>query len=152
MHLNVFEGLSCAFILTFFDLACSISVYRISSIRAHSLISARPRISAHPVDHNIKQAPRSNKRSLLLLITWGHYYKPSCKHNSGLHELWSHHLLQCARYSRYPPKGGGGYFQKPLPYFRPKCVIFPTLFQTWSTIWYPISDLPYNQFPRSEQC
>ena len=32
-------------------------------------------------------------------------------------------------------------FLKPLPYFRPKSVIFPTLFQTWSKIWYPISDL-----------
>ena len=31
-------------------------------------------------------------------------------------------------------------FLKPLPYFRPKSVIFPTLFQTWSKIWYPISD------------
>ena len=30
---------------------------------------------------------------------------------------------------------------KPLPYFRPKSVIFLTLFQTWSKIWYPISDL-----------
>ena len=41
------------------------------------------------------------------------------------------------------PKIPGGYFQKnwegvcstlpePLPYFRPKSVIFPTLFQTWS--------------------
>ena len=27
-------------------------------------------------------------------------------------------------------------FLKPLPYFRPKSVIFPTLFQTWSKIWY----------------
>ena len=26
-------------------------------------------------------------------------------------------------------------FLKPLPYFRPKSVIFPTLFQTWSKIW-----------------
>ena len=32
-------------------------------------------------------------------------------------------------------------FLKPLPYLRPKSVIFPTLFQTWSKIWYPISDL-----------
>ena len=32
-------------------------------------------------------------------------------------------------------------FLKPLPYFRPKSVIFPTLFQAWSKIWYPISDL-----------
>ena len=32
-------------------------------------------------------------------------------------------------------------FLKPLPYFRPKSLIFPTLFQTWSKIWYPISDL-----------
>ena len=30
-------------------------------------------------------------------------------------------------------------FLKPLLYFRPKSVIFPTLFQTWSKIWYPIS-------------
>ena len=30
-------------------------------------------------------------------------------------------------------------FLKPLPYLRPKSVIFPTLFQTWSKIWYPIS-------------
>ena len=50
------------------------------------------------------------------------------------------------------PKIPEGYFQKnwvgcaarflkPLPYFRPKSVIFPALFQTWSKIWYPISDL-----------
>ena len=32
-------------------------------------------------------------------------------------------------------------FLKPLPYFRPKSMIFPTLFQTWSKIWYPISEL-----------
>ena len=32
-------------------------------------------------------------------------------------------------------------FNKPLPYFRPKSVIFPTQCQTWSKIWYPISDL-----------
>ena len=36
-------------------------------------------------------------------------------------------------------------FLKPLPYFRPKSVIFPTLFQTWSKTWYPIS----NQKPWS---
>ena len=29
---------------------------------------------------------------------------------------------------------------EPLPYFRPKYVIFPSLFQTWPKIWYPISD------------
>ena len=50
-------------------------------------------------------------------------------------------------------RGGGGTcrkigwgcaarFLKSLPYFRPtKSVIFPTLFQIWSKIWYPISDL-----------
>ena len=32
-------------------------------------------------------------------------------------------------------------FLNSLPYFRPKFVIFPTLFHTWSKIWYPISDL-----------
>ena len=32
-------------------------------------------------------------------------------------------------------------FLKPLPYFRPKSVIFSTLFQTWSKIWYPVLDL-----------
>ena len=31
-------------------------------------------------------------------------------------------------------------FWKPLSYYRPKYVIFPTLFQTWPKIWYPISD------------
>ena len=31
-------------------------------------------------------------------------------------------------------------FWKRLPYFRPKHVIFPTLFQTWTKIQYPISD------------
>ena len=49
------------------------------------------------------------------------------------------------------PRGGGTFrkigwgcatrFLKPLPYFRPKSVIFLTLFQTWSKIWYPISEL-----------
>ena len=33
-------------------------------------------------------------------------------------------------------------FLKPLPYFRLKSVIFPTLFQTWSKIGYPISWSP----------
>ena len=32
-------------------------------------------------------------------------------------------------------------FLKPLPYFRPKYAIFPTLFQTWPKILLPISDL-----------
>ena len=32
-------------------------------------------------------------------------------------------------------------FKKPLPYFRPKSLILPTQFQTWSKIWYPFSDL-----------
>ena len=42
---------SCSFILTFFYLTCYISVNRISSIRAHALISTRPRVSAHAVGH-----------------------------------------------------------------------------------------------------
>ena len=47
--------------------------------------------------------------------------------------------------SRKIGKGCAAHFLKPLPYFRPKSVIFPTLFQTWSKIWYPISDLkPWN--------
>ena len=57
---------------------------------------------------------------------------------SDFRELWRHDLLQCARYSPNPRGGGGeGYFQKnwvgcavrlpkPLPYFRPKSVIFST--------------------------
>ena len=36
---------------------------------------------------------------------------------------------------------------KPLPYFRPKSEIFPTLFQTWSKIWYPPSDLILKSIP-----
>ena len=44
------------------------------------------------------------------------------------------------------------HFLKPLPYFRTKSVIFPTLFQTWSKMWSPVSDLLKNQFPRSDQC
>ena len=62
MHLYAFGGLSGAFILTFFDLSCYISVNSISSIRAHALISTRPRISAQPTVHYIKQAPLSNKQ------------------------------------------------------------------------------------------
>ena len=61
MYLNAFAGLSGAFILTFFDLTCYISVYSIFSIRAHTLISTRPRISAQPTGHYVKQAPLSNK-------------------------------------------------------------------------------------------
>ena len=46
---------------------------------------------------------------------------------------------------RKPPRGTSrkigwecaACFLKPLPYFRPKSVIFPTPFQTWSKIWYP---------------
>ena len=60
---------------------------------------------------------------------------------------------------KIPRRGGGGgggnsrkigwkyavRFLKPLPYFRPRSVIFLTLFQTWSKIWYPISYLkPYS--------
>ena len=56
MHLNAFAGLSGAFILTFFDLTCYLSVYSISSIRVHVLISTCPRISAQPL------AIISNKR------------------------------------------------------------------------------------------
>ena len=44
-------------------------------------------------------------------------------------------------------------FLKPLPYFRPKSVIFPTLFQTWSKIWYPISDMKPGAWPeRATSC
>ena len=49
----------------------------ISSIGAHALISARPRTSAQPVDHNIKQAPLSiSALSFITLCTsrkigWG---------------------------------------------------------------------------------
>ena len=57
------------------------------------------------------------------------------------------HGLRMERLAQWPafcvPKIPGGYFQKnwkgcaarllkPLSYFRPKSVIFPTLFQTWS--------------------
>ena len=35
---------------------------------------------------------------------------------------------------------------KPLPYFRPKYVISPTLFQTWPKIPYPISDQTLTLF------
>ena len=38
-----------------------------------------------------------------------------------------------------------------LPYFKPDQK-FDTLFQTWPLNQYPISDLPYNQFLRSDQC
>ena len=68
-----------------------------------------------------------------------------------------------ALFTQSPVVGGGGTSRKTgrgcaarllksLPYFRPKSEIFPTLFQTWSLNQYPISDLPYNQFPRSDQC
>ena len=45
-----------------------------------------------------------------------------------------------------PEKFGGAYGTLPETltlqlYFRSKSVIFPTLFQTWSKIWYPVSDL-----------
>ena len=42
-----------------------------------------------------------------------------------------------------PEKLGGcvACFLKPLPYFRPKSVIFSAFFQTWSKVWYPISAL-----------
>ena len=57
-----------------------------------------------------------------------------------------------------PPGGGGGTprkigrggaerFPNPLPYFRPTSVIFPTLFKTWSKIWYPISYLTLKSMP-----
>ena len=38
-------------------------------------------------------------------------------------------------------------FLKPSPYFRPKSEIFLTLFQTWSKIWYPTSDLKPDVWP-----
>ena len=40
-----------------------------------------------------------------------------------------------------------GTLPEPLPYFRPKSVIFPTLFQTWSFNQYPISDLALKSLP-----
>ena len=42
--------------------------------------------------------------------------------------------VQPASWNPYP-------YLKPLPYFRPKYVIFQTLFQAWSKNRYPISDL-----------
>ena len=72
----------------------------------------------------------------------------------------SFHGLHKERLAQWPsfcdrkkgPKNFRGYFQKnwvgcaarflkPLPYFRTKSVISPALFQTWSNIWYLISDL-----------
>ena len=38
-------------------------------------------------------------------------------------------------------------FLKTLAYFRPKSVIFPSLVQTWSKLWYPISDLKSAAWP-----
>ena len=70
MHLNAFGGLSRAFILTFFALPCYTSVYSISSITAHALISARPGIRVYRFGHYIKQAPLSNKRPSLLPVTF----------------------------------------------------------------------------------
>ena len=43
--------------------------------------------------------------------------------------------------------GGSVRFLKLLTYFRPKFVIFPTLFQAWSKIWYPILDLTLKSIP-----
>ena len=43
--------------------------------------------------------------------------------------------------SRRIGRGCAARFLKLLSYFRPKAEIFPTLFLTWSKIWYPISDL-----------
>ena len=62
MHLNVFGGLSCAFILTLFDLTCYMSVYRITSVKAHA--NKRPSPNKRSPRCNIKQAPLSNKRPL----------------------------------------------------------------------------------------
>ena len=73
----------------------------------------------------------------------------------------SFHGVRKERLAQWPPipdskttklPGGGGSsrkigwgcaarFLKPLPYFRPQSVISPTLFQTWSKIWYPIAEL-----------
>ena len=38
-----------------------------------------------------------------------------------------------------------------LPYLWPNQK-FDTLFMTWPLIQYPVSDLPYNYFPSSDQC
>ena len=50
--------------------------------------------------------------------------------------------------SRKIGRGCATRFVKPKPYFRPKSVIFPTLFQTWSKIWYPISELTLKSIPQ----
>ena len=54
-----------------------------------------------------------------------------------------HHILHPSDYSNRPGGSGGGeyspefwrgsasWFSKPWPYFRPKYIIFDTLFQTW---------------------
>ena len=68
--------------------------------------------------------------------SWRHYYKPSSKHNSGLHEVWSHDILRARAIHAIPP---GGTSRDPypisdqnvwfsLPYFRPDKK-FDTLFQ-----------------------
>ena len=77
----------------------------------------------------------------------------------------SFHGLHKERLAQWPvfvtpktPGGGGGTsrknwvgcaarFLKTLAYFRPKSVIFASLFQTWSKIWYPISDLKPAAWP-----
>ena len=43
--------------------------------------------------------------------------------------------------SRKIGRGCAARFLKLLSYFGPKAEIFPTLFLTWSKMWYPISDL-----------
>ena len=75
----------------------------------------------------------------------------------SFHNLHKEHLAQWPPFvykiQQKPPGGNcrkigwgcAACFLKLLPYFRPKSVIFPTLFQTWLKILYPISDLkPWN--------
>ena len=62
----------------------------------------------------------------------------------SFHGLRKERLAQCPAFcipkipggtSRKIGRGCAARFLKPLPYFRPKSVIFPTLFHTWSKIW-----------------
>ena len=80
--------------------------------------------------------PWMSRQSQFFFLTMQFYLPPAPTH-------------LCIKYDDKPRLGtsrkiGWGLaapFLNSLPYFRPKSVIFPTLFHIWSKIWYPISDL-----------
>ena len=143
---------------------CGSSLYACISTRKFKGLDSREITSLPDIEKVIYMARHFNRRKNSMLITRLITVKV-CNTRPSLYDAKilspNFHGLRKERLAEWPAfcvprirEGGGGEgtsrkigrggaarFLKPLPYFRPKSAIFPTLFQTWSKIWYPISDL-----------